>query len=143
MKVPFDVQKSRFRVRVDQMLFDFDFGPVNRLTGVTAGRSHRHWCFRFIGCSRTLIVYADVADGATTSTVFDATATARDATTTATGSDATATATAGDAYSTACDATATAGNTIATASNATATAGDANAATADATATFRHRHLLL
>jgi len=160
MKGTFDVQKSWFRVRVNQMLFDFDFRPVHRLTGVTAGRSHRQWRFRFIGRSRTLIVY--VANGATTNTAIDAAitasndiATAVDATVTAsdaiaTAVDATVTAsnaiaTAGDATTTATagDANATADDTTTAADYTTATAGDANATAVDAIATFRHRHLLL
>jgi len=131
MKGTFDVQKSRFRVWVDQMLFDFDFGPVHRLTGVTAaGRSRRQWRFRFIGRSRKLMVYSDVANGATTNTVVDSTVTASNAIATAV--DATVTAGNGDAA-------ATTGDANATADDATATAGDPTAIAVDAIATFRHR----
>jgi len=167
MKGTFDVQKSWFRVRVDQMFFDFDFRPEYRLTGITTGRRCGQWRFRFISHSRTLRVRADITDGAATAIAVDATATAGNATGTgidatatvvdATATDVDTTVTAVDATTTAvnattttvnvtatvADTTVTAGNDITIVGNTTVAAGDTNATAVDDVTDFRHRYLLL
>lgn len=139
MKGAFDVQKSWFRVRVDQMFFNFDFRPVRRLTGVTTGRRHGQWCFRLISRSQTLRGCADFTGAAATAIAVDATAIAVDIT-----------ATASNVTGITIDATATAVEATATVVDATTVAGDASAAVTDTNTTavddatdFRHRHLLL
>jgi len=165
MKGAFDVQKSWFRVRVDQMFFDFDFRPVRRLAGVTTDRRHRQWRFRLISRSRTLRVCADVTDAAATAIAVDATAIAVDitgiasnvtsaaATTIAVNVTAIANNVTGitiDATVTAVDATAIVVDATAAVTDATSAVTDTTSAVTDANITavndatdFRHRHLLL